>query len=354
MKTFYISCIALSLALTSCSRSKDDNGGGGGGGTTPPPTTTKFVNPLLASGPDPWVLKQGSFYYYTHTSGSKVAIWKTQYMSDLGKATPVTVWQPPSDPNSEYGRDIWAPEIHYLDNKWYIYVSADKGGDNATHRVFVLENTGSDPTDPSAWTFKGKLHDTDDKWAIDATIFTYNGVNYAAWSGWPGNVNVEQDIYIAKLSNPYTIEGTRVMIAKPTYGWEGTINEGPEALINASGQLFLTYSGNGCWSDDYSLGLLTLKPGGNPLSPADWTKSPTPVFTKNTAGGAFGPGHNGFFLSPDGKENWILYHANTLAGVGCGDARCPRIQKFTWNADGTPNFGTPVAINAPIDKPSGE
>jgi putative hemolysin len=34
--------------------------------------------------------------------------------------------------------------------------------------------------------------------------------------------------------------------------------------------------------------------------------------------------------------------------------RTTRAQKFTWNADGTPNFGTPVPLGATIAGPSGE
>jgi GH43 family beta-xylosidase len=30
------------------------------------------------------------------------------------------------------------------------------------------------------------------------------------------------------------------------------------------------------------------------------------------------------------------------------------MQKFTWNGDGTPNFGEPVPINTSIKKPAGE
>jgi GH43 family beta-xylosidase len=29
-------------------------------------------------------------------------------------------------------------------------------------------------------------------------------------------------------------------------------------------------------------------------------------------------------------------------------------QKFTWNADGTPNLGTPVALGTTLTSPSGE
>jgi GH43 family beta-xylosidase len=153
--------------------------------------------------------------------------------------------------------------------------------------------------------------------------------------------------------------GNRVLISKPPYSWEKMttnviVNEGPEALFNSNGSLFLTYSANGCWTDDYCLGMLSLKPGGDPLNASDWTKSPNAVFTKNTGGNAFGPGHNGFFKSPDGKEDWIIYHANSASGQGCGDQRNPRMQKFSWNTDGTPNFGMPTGIGVRIKKPSGE
>jgi GH43 family beta-xylosidase len=161
------------------------------------------------------------------------------------------------------------------------------------------------------------------------------------------------------MSDPLTMQGHRVMISAPTAAWEKVgappaVNEGPEALINPGGQLFLTFSASGCWTDSYCLGLLTLRPGGDPMNPADWSKSANPVFSSRPSAGAYAPGHNGFFLSPDGTENWIIYHANSAAAEGCGNARNPRMQPFTWQADGSPDFGVPLPINTPIRKPSGE
>lgn len=344
--------VGLGIIWTACSKSHSTSGG------TPPPGDSgakgkTFINPIKSSGPDPWVIKKGDFYYYTQTSGNRVSIWKTQFIEDLSSAKEVVIWNAPTEGNIDYNRDIWAPELHFLDGKWYMYFAADKDGDNATHRIYVLENEAEDPTS-SGWKLIGKIADPDDRWAIDATIFTYKGINYIAWSGWEASVDDKQCIYVAKLKNPTTIDGKRVKISQPTYTWEDRINEGPEALLNDSGQLFLTYSGNGCWSDDYCLGLLTLKKDGDPMNPDDWAKASDPVFTKNVQGGAYGPGHNGFFKSPDGTQDWIIYHANGTSGEGCGDNRNPRIQNFSWKSDGTPNFGTPVPMNAPIPVPSGE
>jgi GH43 family beta-xylosidase len=295
-------------------------------------------------------------YYYTHTMGNRIALYATSKMSQLQKAVITTIWTPPA--SGSYSKEIWAPELHYFQNKWLMYFAADDGN-NENHRIYVLENDAATPTQ-GAWSFKGKLADTtDDRWAIDASAFEYDHQLYLIWSGWPGAVNTEQDIYIAKLSDPVTMQGKRVLISAPTLSWEKVgappaVNEGPEALINPNGQLFLTYSASGCWTDSYCLGLLTLRPGGDPLNASDWSKSPNPVFTSEGGNGAFAPGHNGFFTSRDGKQQWILYHANSSAGQGCGNARNPRMQRFTWNADGTPNFGTPVKINTPLPKPSGE
>src|SRR5215207_8746350 len=86
---------------------------------TPPPTATTFTNPLLNSGPDPWIVKKDSFYYYTHTLGNRISVWRTKKVSALRDVTPQTIWSAPS--SGANSRNVWAPEIHYLNNKWYAY-----------------------------------------------------------------------------------------------------------------------------------------------------------------------------------------------------------------------------------------
>lgn len=321
-------------------------------------THKTFSNPLLMSGPDPWVIQHDNLYYFTRTTGRNLQIIATNKMSQLAEARPVTVWTPPDTGN--YSKEIWAPELHRLENKWYIYFAADDGN-NSHHRIYVLENSDRNPLSDN-WILKGKICDITDKWAIDATVFTYKNQNYIVWSGWEGDDNVSQNIYIAKLANPWTIDGARTMISRPEYEWEmhgshnglPKVNEGPEVLKNKKGNIFLTYSASGCWTDDYSLGMLSLKNNGDPMKESDWVKRKNPVFSKTIENSVYGPGHNGFFKSLDGKEDWIVYHANPKSGQGCANYRSVRMQKITWNKDGSPNFGVPQKTEVLMPVPSSE
>jgi GH43 family beta-xylosidase len=187
------------------------------------------------------------------------------------------------------------------------------------------------------------------------------------WAGWEAHKNGSQDIYIAKMKNPWTIDGKRVRISAPTYDWEKygdlvvepdsedpphvDVNEGPEILMHEE-KLFLVYSASACWTDYYGLGMLTFTGTDNLLDSASWMKSPVSVFKESAANGVYAPGHNSFFKSPDGKEDWILYHANPAPNMGCGGNRSPRAQKFTWNKDGTPNLGEPVKADVPLKAPA--
>jgi GH43 family beta-xylosidase len=351
--------ICLFFVTTFCN--KPDNGGGT---VTPPPVTpdTTFTNPLLTSGPDPWVIQKDSTYYYTNTSGDRLKLWRTTAMSQLKNAYVQTIWiKPATGPNSQ---NVWAPELHYLDGKWYMYYTAGSSTDQSTQRIFVFENTSADPLSGS-WTDKGKVADPSaDYFAIDATVFENNGKRYLIWSGRATATDITERLYIAQMANPWTLSTSRSLISSPQYSWEmigsspvsslPQVNEGPEILKGPTGKIFLIYSASGCWTDDYALGMLTLKDNGDPMNAADWVKNPNPVFVKRPEAGAYGPGHNAFFKSPDKTEDWIIYHANPLPGQQCSDTRSPRMQKFTWNADGTPNFGVPVPINTPIPRPSGE
>jgi len=332
-----------------------------------------LTNPLLSSGPDPWITYRDGFYYFMHTTGNSLRIWKTRRLSDLAAAENKVVWRAPAA--GPYSRDVWAPELHFLRGKWYIYFAADAGA-NASHRIWVVENASADPLS-GGWEMKGKVADPSDRWAIDATVFEESSRLFMVWSGWEAASNGTQNLYIAELSNPWTVKGGRVKISSPDYPWEKVgdltsrrdpeqnpglnlldpvhvdVNEGPEILRHGS-DIFIVYSAGGCWTDSYSMGLLSARAGTDLLNPASWRKSPLPVFWQSPKSGAYGTGHGSFFRSPDDTEDWMVYHANPQANQGCGARRAPRAQRFTWNPDGTPDFARPVAAGVPIAAPAGE
>ncbi|WP_345267321.1 glycoside hydrolase family 43 protein [Nibrella viscosa] len=321
--------------------------------TTVVDTVGRFQNPLLLSGPDPWVILKDGWYYYTHTTGRNLQLFKTRAMSRLRQADSKVVWTPPATgPNS---RNIWAPELHFVNGKWYLYYAADDGR-NENHRMWVLENASADPLQ-GEWIDRGKLNLPDDRWAIDATLLQHQGQLYTVWSGWEGFTDGRQDLYIAKMTNPWTSEGPRIRLSTPEYNWEKEgspdVNEGPEFLLNGN-KIFLVYSASHCSTDNYALGMLTANATADLMNPASWRKSPQPVFGPYAGGGTNGVGHNSFFTTPDGKGHWILYHANPLPDLGCSNRRSPRMQRFTFKPDGTPDFGEPVKLDQWLPRPSGE
>ncbi|MGX5731356.1 glycoside hydrolase family 43 protein [Pseudoxanthomonas beigongshangi] len=306
-----------------------------------------FRNPLLPSGPDPWIARDGGIYYYMGTHGDRLAIRKTRDLARLAEATETTIWRPPaSGPNAQ---SIWAPELHRIDGKWYVYYTAAASGhDDDKHRgVFVLENENADPT-VGKWRDRGRLATRHP--GIDGTTFSVGDKRYFVYSPYVGPDSV---LAIVAMSNPWTLAGEETIIARPDQAWERQggrqILEGPEFLAGPKGDLFLSYSGSACWSDDYAIGLLHARPGSDPLDAASWIKSPEPILAKNPAGNVHAPGHNGFFDMPDGTT-WIVYHANPGPDMKCTARRSPRIQPVNWREDGTPWLDPPVGAGVPAGR----
>src|SRR5690606_11755872 len=86
-------------------------------------TIFHFTNPIAASAEDPWVIKKDSFYYYCHTDQwNRLCVSKSRVLHELGENK--VVW---TAPREGWNRsNIWAPELHYFNNKWYIYYAAGK------------------------------------------------------------------------------------------------------------------------------------------------------------------------------------------------------------------------------------
>jgi hypothetical protein len=153
------------------------------------------------------------------------------------------------------------------------------------------------------------------------------------------------------MSSPIALTGSRTLLSSPTLSWEtvaGNINEQP-FMIQNGGKYFLVYSASQSSDDAYCNGMLT-NTDGNVTTATSWTKSTGCVFA--SSGNVYGPTIRSIVQSPDGTETWSLYQAKHFQGSGWD--RNIRSQKISWNADSSPNFGTPLAGGSSLTIPSGE
>ncbi|XP_054157056.1 extracellular exo-alpha-(1-_5)-L-arabinofuranosidase-like [Oppia nitens] len=306
-----------------------------------------FTNPIVESAPDPWMQYYKGYYYMSATpGGNTIRIRKSKTLDGLRTATNQVVF-------NHTLHNTWAPEFHLINDKWYLYYTAGATGNLNSQRIHVAESQGDDPMGP--YHFKADLHDPKENgWAIDPSIITINKHLYLLGSFQTPGL---QDLFIMPLANPWTPSGSKILLSSPLLSWErsGTtiaVNEGPEALQH-NNKTFIVYSASFCGTADYKLGLLELT-GTDPMNPKHWHKHPQPYFVRNDSVHVYGPGHNGFFRSPDGHEDWIVYHANDKQEYGCDHHRSSRAKRFGWNSNGTPNFGTPDQAGVRLTSPSGE
>jgi len=306
-----------------------------------------ITNPVAPNGNDPWIVQKDGFYYYCYSGKGGICVNKDAKIEKAVQFNGTTVWTP--EPNMPYSKEIWAPELHFLRGRWYIYFAADNG-QNKNHRMYVLKSKTQDAM--GSYSLAGRIGDPSNKWAIDGTVLNRKGKLYFIWSGWEGDKNGQQNLYIAAMSSPTAISSQRVLISRPEYNWEKIgrplINEGPEVLVN-KGIVFVIYSASGSWTDNYCLGQLRLI-GRDPLKPQSWKKCETPVFSGTDR--VISPGHASFTKSPDGRQDWIVYHAARHRGAKWN--RNTRMQPFTWDRQGNPCCERPVDEGVAIPSPAEE
>ncbi len=324
--------------------------------TSIPPQSGIFTNPIVI-GADPWFFQHDGNYVWSRKGPNEsIVVGVTRDFTKPGEHR--IVWRAPA--SGPCSREIWAPEIHRIGERWYIYFAASDGR-NENHRMWVLESAADDPF--SDYTVRGPIYTGDhpetgvtNRWAIDASLFSLRGERYMVWSGWRDERDI-QWLYIARMKDPFTLATRRVELCNnDDYLWERVdekltgrgLHEGPQ-ILRRSNRVFLIYSCSGSWQASYKLGLLELKPDGDPLNPSHWTKHPKPVFASTPE--TFGVGHNCFVKSPDGMEDWILYHSKLDRTEGW--RRVIHAQPFRWTDDGFPDFGEPVARGIPLPLPSG-
>jgi GH43 family beta-xylosidase len=305
-----------------------------------------FSNPLVEQRADPWIyLHEGKYYMVaTVPEYDRIELRRAPHLEELRAAEPKVIWRRhESGPMSHH---IWAPELHHIEDRWYIHFAAGRAEAIWEIRMYVLENTATNPLD-GQWIEKGQIQTRWDSFSLDATTFEHRGVRYLVWAQKDPEVRGNTNLYIARMDTPWSIVQPQVMLTRPEFDWEQIgywVNEGPAVLIR-NGRVFITYSASATDSN-YCMGLLTANEDADLLDPRSWSKSPRPVFATWKVNDQYGPGHNSFTTTPDGTTDIMIYHARNYRHIEGEALRDPnrhtRAQVLEWNPDGSPNFGVPV------------
>lgn len=305
---------------------------------------------------EPWILQRADPYIYRHTDGTYyftasvpeydgIVLRKSRTLAGLAKAKEVRIWN--KHESGVMSFHIWAPELHCLNDKWYIYFAGSDKDDIWALRPYVLECAQEDPL-TGAWTEKGRMQAAQDDpfsftdFSLDATVFESGGEYYYVWAEKVSVGKKISNLYIAKMETPWKLKTAQVLLSTPCYSWERVgfwVNEGPFAL-KRNGRIFLTYSASET-GVDYCVGLLTAREGSDLLDPGSWSKSREPVLRSDASRRIYGPGHNCFTTDENG-EDIMVYHARTQTQI-VGDPlynpnRHAMLMRVRWSGEGTPVF----------------
>jgi GH43 family beta-xylosidase len=306
-----------------------------------------LLNPLVKQRSDPHVTRDADGYYYftaTVPEYDRIELRRARSLNGLGAAPAKVVWR--RHASGPMSANIWAPELHRIDGKWYLYVTAGRADAPFDVRLYVLENAAANPLEGD-WVERGQIKTGWESFALDATTFALKGQRYLAWAQRPPGASKHMTaVYIARMDTPLSLDGPAVLLTAPEYAWEKVafdVNEAPAVLVK-NGRVFMTYSASAT-DANYAMGLLVANESDTLLDASSWTKSPVAVFASSAATGQYGPGHNAFTTSADGKTTILVYHARDYRDIEGDPLRDPnrhtRVQALSWRQDGMPEFGIP-------------
>ena len=266
--------------------------------------------------------------------------------------------------NEIWQSTYWAPELHEINGKLYIFCAMTISGWDPQAYVIELKD-GGDPLNPDDWEDPRRCVLPDMRYAgdnprgdgkggisIDMTYFEAGGESYVAWSyrTYAGTDSGSM-ILLATVDPdmPYIITSEPILLTRPRFGWENVDvtdnNEGPNAIVTED-KVYLSYSAGSAGGDTYAVGMLIADIGDDLMDPNSWTKSQTPWLASNFVEGQYGPGHNSFFVDEYG-DTYIAYHGHTSLTDG---ARVDGIRRVHFSADGSPVLDMTAEQDLPTEE----
>lgn len=305
---------------------------------------------------EPWILQRADPYVYKHTDGTYyftasvpaydgIVLRHADTIAGLQSAEETEVWH--KHEKGPMSQHIWAPELHYLNNCWYIYYAGSDVDDIWALRPYILECKDEDPM-TGTWTELGKMKRADEDefsfegFSLDATVFENKGQYYYVWAEKVGVGKQVSNLYIGRMERPDKLATVQVLLTTPDYDWERVnfwVNEGP-AVIKKNGKIYLTYSASDT-GPAYCMGMMSIDEDSDMLDPRCWKKERYPVLKTDESKGIYGPGHNSFTKDENGNDI-MVYHARTEAKI-VGDPlynpnRHAHLMQIKWDENGRPIF----------------
>ena len=309
----------------------------------------KYNEPWIVQRADPYIYKHIDGWYYFTASIPKydgIILRRGKTLAELPDAQEIMIWKKHDE--GIMSEHIWAPEIHHLDGKWYLYFSAGEKEHIWDIRPYVLECSDEDPL-TGTWVERGKIQSVKEDvfsfegFSLDATILENKGRRYYIWAEKIGVGKQISNLYIAEMETPLKLKTVQVLLTTPDYDWERQgfwVNEGP-AVIKNRGRIYLTYSASET-GIVYCMGMLSVDENSDLLDPLSWKKERYPVLKSCEDKGIYGPGHNSFTVDENG-DPIMVYHARTEKVIEGNPLYNPNrhamLMKIDFGEDGAPIFG---------------
>ncbi len=322
----------------------------------------EFMNPFILERADPYItLGPDGYYYFTASYPMKsdmdpngydrVILRRAQTVQELSSAEERTIWKA-TDTGLTH-RFIWAPELHCINGKWYVFYSGSCRNDHYWYiDCHVLVCEGSDPYTDN-WRELGRFGRTDEDhfsftgFSLDMTYFEAAGHGYVIWA--QHNEEKISCLYLGEVDplKPYVLISAPMLLTKPEYDWEKVrfaVNEGP-AVLKHEDKIYVSFSASGT-GPEYCVGLLEAREDADLLNTDSWKKYDKPLLCSEDLTDEYGPGHNSFVKDTDGTDLFV-YHARSkecFEGI-CGYAdndplfdpcRHARIRRIEWTEGNFP------------------
>lgn len=320
----------------------------------------QYKNPFIPERADPYITKgpDGMFYFTASFPATgdeqhgydRIILRKSETVGGLADAAEFTVWKAHKD--GIMSRHIWAPELHFIGGKWYIYFAAATSVNKWDIKPYVLRCREEEPYTDN-WEELGVVQKTDGDslsfrcFSLDMTYFTHKNKHYLIWA----QIEGDSSLFMAETSEtaPWRLISAPILLSKPEYDWEKVVhrvNEGA-SVLKTEEKIYIFFSASGTGAE-YCIGRLEADSDSDLMNPDSWKKLEYPVLSTADLTDEAGPGHNCFIRDENG-ELLLVYHARPSSHLmkECGTffeeslydpCRHTRIKKVCFNENGIPVF----------------